>query len=346
MLRHMDNLLYKWLCDCLVGLRISISHDESLGSFFARHVTLHLQLSNIAPLFDWRLWSLLGGRSMNQRAVLVCHHTVQTYPAILYYIEVWQISQLVESECLTFAHDLMYIFISSLPFLLALVQLTKDLLSVFLSLLDPFSLQGLLLFPQLAEYVRVWSGISNYAGAAHCAMESSWNGMASSRWIWVIASATSCRVQTAAWSLPPYPALLIRSTSLLTWHVITAAAFPVVLAGQHVWLLGFVFSWQLLSHALLEQIFGWPDIVLLVEVLSLVILRIRSPTFLLLFFVHVLRLFVLHCFRAFTIMWGASFTILLNILSRSTIFTDTWVYFHVIIWTKKINILTLLYFII
>ena len=92
---------------------------------------------------------------MNQRIVLVRHYIAQTYSAILYYIEVGQISQLVESECISFAYDIVYICFVSLPFLLALVQLGKDLLPVLLSLLDPFGLRGLLLFPQLAQYVRV-----------------------------------------------------------------------------------------------------------------------------------------------------------------------------------------------
>ena len=93
---------------------------------------------------------------MNYCIVLVSHNaTVQTYSAILYYIEVWQISQLVESECLTFAYYVMYIYFVSLPFLLALVQLGEDLLPIFLSLLDPFGLKGYLLFPHLAQYVGV-----------------------------------------------------------------------------------------------------------------------------------------------------------------------------------------------
>lgn len=293
-LRDLDNLCYDWLT-CMWICRTA--HDKPRSTVSANNFPLYRQLSTMTPLLHWCLRSVFPRRIVSECIKLVVlHYTIVACLSIgivSVIVMVVLISKLVKSECVAFTHHLVSVRLVSLPFLLAFFHFYMDQLIVFLSLLDPFSLKGLLLFPQLTQYVRVCIGIANYARTAHRAMEtclgSCWNGMATgTRCMWLVTHATSCRVQTATWFLPLYLALIllirstfIGSTCLLTWHrYVLTATFPKMLfvdchtSSLIVILCGF--QRFILAHALLEEIFSWPDIILLVKISLLIFLRVWS----------------------------------------------------------------------
>lgn len=212
------------------------------------------------------------------------------------------------------------------PFSLISLHLGNDGFTVFLGLLDPFRLEGSLLFPQLTLYMWVRWRITHHARAAHRTMDSTWNRIWSSRWTLLRIPHSACWVHTAAWSTTSSALiLLIWSGCRLTWSKVSlAATFPMMLRGPHV-----VISLRVLLDALLEKIFSWLDVILLIKILAFVFHRVGRSEFL--FFI------MLRNWRFFIVMWRSSFVFkFCKLLSGLKYFTDTWVYFHVFLDENKL----------
>ena len=226
-----------------------------------------------------------------------------------------QVPKFVKPECIGVSDNPVKVGTAPLGLLPVLVDLLPKQLLVSLSLLNPFGLEGHLLFLHLTDDVGIGTGISNDARLARAplgpGLGTRWAGlglrrrllslvigMLSARWTGAthrslasrITNGLLLRLYTHLWTLHPWTlrshfpfpftlpipclrkSLLGRTTFGLYWLVCLLLTVLIIARPSLI---------VLLTHAVLEEIFSWPDIVLLVEVISLFLLLAWAFGFLL-----------------------------------------------------------------